>query len=159
KTRVWVVQDGDVLYIDRNGNGDLTEKDELLRADEPQDRIAREYGAEPGGHYRRWTIGDIKSADGKTKYGKLELSISGDTWHFDHRGEHLESLPQGFGLTFSDRPQDAPIVHFNGPVAAHLRTLRPLVRGQTQCLWAALGTRGLGKGAFAIIFDDKLYHE
>src|SRR5262245_12904375 len=50
KTRVWVVQDGDVLYIDRNGNGDLTEKDELLRADEPQDRIAREYGAEPGGH-------------------------------------------------------------------------------------------------------------
>src|SRR5438094_892841 len=25
KFRVWLVQDGDVLYVDRNGNGDLTE--------------------------------------------------------------------------------------------------------------------------------------
>src|SRR5207302_6716243 len=26
KARVWLVQDGDTLYVDRNGNGDLTEK-------------------------------------------------------------------------------------------------------------------------------------
>src|SRR6516162_1517208 len=25
KSRVWLVQDGDTLYVDRNGNGDLTE--------------------------------------------------------------------------------------------------------------------------------------
>src|SRR5262245_41075991 len=25
KTRVWLVQDGDTLYVDRNANGDLTE--------------------------------------------------------------------------------------------------------------------------------------
>ena len=25
KHRVWIVQDGDTLYVDRNGNGDLTE--------------------------------------------------------------------------------------------------------------------------------------
>lgn len=25
KDRVWLVHDGDVLYVDRNGNGDLTE--------------------------------------------------------------------------------------------------------------------------------------
>ena len=24
KTRVWVVRDGDTLFVDRNGNGDLT---------------------------------------------------------------------------------------------------------------------------------------
>src|SRR6476620_3324956 len=28
KTRVWLVVDGDVLYVDRNGNGDLTERNE-----------------------------------------------------------------------------------------------------------------------------------
>ena len=28
KTRVWLVRDGDLLYVDRNGNGDLTEKGE-----------------------------------------------------------------------------------------------------------------------------------
>src|SRR5438067_10518704 len=31
-TRVWLVQDGDVLYVDRNGNGDLTEPGEKVAA-------------------------------------------------------------------------------------------------------------------------------
>src|SRR5687768_2544808 len=30
--RVWLVQDGTTLYVDRNGNGDLTEKDERVEA-------------------------------------------------------------------------------------------------------------------------------
>src|ERR1700732_1954245 len=33
KTRVWLVLDGDVLYVDRNGNGDLTEAGERVTAD------------------------------------------------------------------------------------------------------------------------------
>src|SRR5262249_53623687 len=111
KTRIWLVQDGDVLYVDRNGNGDLTEKDELLRPDEPQDKIAREYGAEPGDHYRRWTVGEITSADGKTKYTRLQVDVCRDVWGIEVRTHHdLEYLPQGLDLQFADRPQDAPIV-------------------------------------------------
>src|SRR5947208_1900490 len=30
RSRVWLVQDGDVLYADRNGNGDLTEEGERV---------------------------------------------------------------------------------------------------------------------------------
>src|SRR5262245_7872130 len=30
KTRVWLVLDGDVLYVDRNGDGDLTGEDERI---------------------------------------------------------------------------------------------------------------------------------
>src|SRR5262245_37619303 len=30
KTRVWLVRDGDTLYVDRNGNGDLTEAGEAI---------------------------------------------------------------------------------------------------------------------------------
>ena len=32
KERVWLVLDGDVLYVDRNGSGDLTEADKKVRA-------------------------------------------------------------------------------------------------------------------------------
>jgi hypothetical protein len=32
KDRVWIVLDGDTLYVDKNGNGDLTEEDEGLKA-------------------------------------------------------------------------------------------------------------------------------
>ena len=33
KTRVWLVLDGEVLYVDRNGNGDLTEANERVELD------------------------------------------------------------------------------------------------------------------------------
>src|SRR5260370_27637620 len=41
KTKVWLVQDGDTLYVDRNGNGDLTEPDKKVAAEKQE-------GAEEG---------------------------------------------------------------------------------------------------------------
>jgi hypothetical protein len=35
KDRVWLVHDGDTLYVDRNGNGDLTEPGEAVAAEKP----------------------------------------------------------------------------------------------------------------------------
>jgi hypothetical protein len=35
KTRVWLVLDGDILYVDRNGNGNLTEKGKQVAALKP----------------------------------------------------------------------------------------------------------------------------
>ncbi len=37
KDRVWFVQDGDTLYVDRNGNGDLTEPDKKVAAKKRRD--------------------------------------------------------------------------------------------------------------------------
>ena len=53
KTRVWLVLDGDTLYVDRNGNGDLTEKGErfVLALDE--------YDLKRG--KRVWHVGDIEA--------------------------------------------------------------------------------------------------
>src|SRR5262249_45136652 len=33
KARVWLVLDGDTLYVDRNANGDLTEANERVKRD------------------------------------------------------------------------------------------------------------------------------
>ena len=44
KDRVWVVQDGDTLYADRNGNGDLTEAGEKVAATKPKEGVTREEG-------------------------------------------------------------------------------------------------------------------
>ena len=37
KTRVWLVQDGDTLYVDRNGDGDLTEPRKNIQAEKRDD--------------------------------------------------------------------------------------------------------------------------
>src|SRR5437667_8390513 len=38
KDRVWLVRDGDTLYVDRNGNGDLTESGEKVAAEKEPGR-------------------------------------------------------------------------------------------------------------------------
>lgn len=48
KDKVWLVQDGDVLYVDRNGDGDLTEEG---------NRVQRKEGE---GDYLAWEAGDLK---------------------------------------------------------------------------------------------------
>jgi hypothetical protein len=40
--RVWLVHDGDTLYVDRNGNGDLTDPGEKVAAEKPKDRTPEE---------------------------------------------------------------------------------------------------------------------
>src|SRR5262249_24705247 len=58
KTRVWLVKDGAVVYLDRNGNGDLTEEGERL-------------GASPGA-----SAGTITDSTGKTKYEIRQCNLT-----------------------------------------------------------------------------------
>lgn len=44
RDRVWVVNDGDTLYVDRNGDGDLTAADEKVPAEVNKLRDPAEYG-------------------------------------------------------------------------------------------------------------------
>src|SRR4029077_8172793 len=53
KTRVWLVQDGDTLYVDRNGNGDLTGDGKRVKVNQSTDS------------YRSFEAGDI-TIDGLT---------------------------------------------------------------------------------------------
>ena len=44
RDRVWLVQDGDTLYVDRNGNGDLTDPGEKVAAEKPKHGRAPDEG-------------------------------------------------------------------------------------------------------------------
>ena len=44
KDRVWLVQDGDTLFVDRNGNGDLTDPGDSVAAKKPREGVAPEEG-------------------------------------------------------------------------------------------------------------------
>ena len=63
---MWLVQDGDVLYVDRNGNGDLTEPDERIAADP-------EYGNPEDGVYQ-FKAGNLP--DGKLLHKDLRVYTS-----------------------------------------------------------------------------------
>lgn len=138
KKRVWLVQDGGALYVDRNGNGDLTEPDEKVMAEKRKDRDAddRNYTFAAGelreGGKRHLNLSALVSDLNRVTPG-AEAVLERDPKARDYRiGLEVEKpgrqglgeggrLVQGAGsdtnglLQFADRPQDAPILHFGGP--------------------------------------------
>jgi hypothetical protein len=143
KTRVWLVLDGEVLRVDRNGNGDLTEKGERFVGTKHPDCI-------------RWQIGEIVEADGRTRHSDLRIRFKSGSWHLSLRtadGLHQEVGNEIGRLRFADRAQDAPIVHFAGPLTFLLPEAREkrleFVASEEAHFIALLGTLGLGEGAAA----------
>jgi len=173
KTRVWLVQDGDVLYVDRDGNGDLTEAGKKVAA-EAQDKDQGIY---------RFRVGDI--ADGPRRHKDLSVGIAKIDYLADLE-QAVKSLlarnaqARGYGITceidmpgwkgagvggrvvqragfldgngvlqFADRPQDAPIVHFGGSWRIGLFSPQQLVVGRETDVIVGVGTPGSGAGSTA----------
>ena len=139
-TRVWLVQDGDVLYVDRNGNGDLTEPGETV----------------PSNATRQTCVaGDITCVPGKAGHTDLKLRKYGSViemslWYDDQRYNvgHQEAGP----LVFADCASEAPVAHLGGPLSIELsyfwlKAKRPV--SMSLGLRVRVGTPGLGKGVFA----------
>ena len=55
KTRIWLVQDGPTLYVDRNGNGDLTEPNEKVAAEKN--------GADAEEGTYTFKVGDVRNGE------------------------------------------------------------------------------------------------
>jgi hypothetical protein len=174
KNRFWLVQDGDTLYIDRNGNGDLTE---------PDKRVQLKTGDK---NYRNFDAGEIH--DGTLTHTGLSVSqflVSPEsvgnpkeferikkggsepwTWWVRITAERPASdsrpLPKqikyvangdGLGyLLFADKPQDAPVIHFNGPWTLGLQDIKQrLITGRETMLQIGVGTQGIGPGTFTFV--------
>jgi hypothetical protein len=137
KTRVWVVQDGNTLYIDRNGNGDLTEKGEAVVWKAGSQSMA---------------AGNVTSSDGISQYAigvrkyssSMRLSVG-----YDGNQRYLVGDPDGDPLVFSERISEAPIVHIAGPRSIELSYYG--VGGGSMALRVRVGTPGLGTGSFAAL--------
>src|SRR5262249_1027782 len=85
KTRGWLVLDGDTRFVDRNGNGDLTEKGErfVLALDE--------YDRKRG--QRVWKVGDLAASGGKVRYTDLQVS------DITEAAKHMTGLGAGHGVS------------------------------------------------------------
>ncbi len=164
--RVWLAQDGGTLYIDRNGNGDLTEGDEKVAAKECDE-------TDPEAGVFLFEAGDIQ--DGKLTHRNLRLQVS--TQHLTEapgtrayylrvemavpglqgsaiggRIYHHASAHDFHGiLAFATTPAEAPVIHFGGPLQVTFASRSPLTAGREQEVYVSVGTPGLGKGTTAFV--------
>lgn len=156
-TKVWVVFDGDALYVDTDGSGDLTAPNKYWA--QPTQLAAVCAGQRQIAHYADLPI---KERDGKTEHklnmkvdrssGAITLQVSGP------RTQYTGGIDDGI-LTAADRAADASIVHFGGTLVAmpggrHWpnTTLEPAEIEQANGilnLQVKLATPGLGRGTYA----------
>jgi len=148
KTRVWLVLDRDVLYIDRNGNGDITE---------PGERVTQHEGP-----WLTLLAGNVLDADGKTEHTNITAT------YFTHENRTIVSVAGSVGgkqrftsglVPFADRPSDAPIIHFGGALQMHIINVfksqsKPESRNR-EC-YVSVGTPGLGSETFAGLHHDSI---
>jgi hypothetical protein len=139
-TRIWMVHDGKHFYVDRNGNGDLTDAGEKVAA----------AGAHQFYGYK------IVERDGKTPHTMTVICHNDGTLHMELHGNRRQYV--GIDLmerpSWSDKPETAPVIHFGGPMSFErygpIYTIpRKEGRGIRYSLRVMLGTPGIGKGTFA----------
>jgi hypothetical protein len=144
--RVWLVQDGDALYADHNGNGDLTEAGEKVPA--AKDTGSKENGytfevgdLAVGGKIHKnlsvWlpplklyadnpslagvaAVRDAIKANPDTVVARLSVEVESARFKGAGLGGRILQLAGFYDptgvLTFAAKPADAPVVHFDGPL-------------------------------------------
>jgi hypothetical protein len=149
-SKVWMVEDGSVLYIDKNGNGDLTDdgppishsKVRTFQDDKGAANRDCEYALDEfqplGGSrqsdfcLRRWNYGDKED-----EYG---LSLKLD--------DHTPMYAGWFGTFWASSPEKASLVHFGGPLKPITLRFKEFVLGSTlDRLSIAFVNPGSGDGA------------
>jgi hypothetical protein len=162
KTHVWVVLDGDTLYIDRNGNGDLTEKGEQVKIKLRDTRAKKG----PAFNWAETDLGPVTAKDGVPRGTRLELRFS---WNPVLKQEEVSFAMKVGGKTrqfttgqenrnarkcfrFGATARKAPVVHFNGPLTLDLMT-RFMSRPDGH-LHVTVGTPGRGPGTFAHVSHE-----
>jgi hypothetical protein len=131
KTRVWVVLDGDVLYLDRNGNGDLTDPGERITSEE----VYRNHPERPDVEVmRRFELNRLKAGGGpllpcspEVEWFQVVQLVPRADWHDQAWVKLQQEQPDDFVVNtktgraqrakfrFASSPQEAPILLFDGP--------------------------------------------
>jgi hypothetical protein len=133
KTRVWLVLDGDILYLDRNGNGDLTDPGErfVVRGPGepiPQAKIWQHWGmTRPRKQPYETDDQPILSCGPEISWFDFSQIVPNEDHPNNPYSKDQKIRPisidvvtkggfqESAHLAFAERPEDAPILHFDGP--------------------------------------------
>lgn len=144
RTRVWLVQDAERIYVDRNANGDLTEPSEGI---DPTNVRAG------SSSYRdkKYAIGSLIPADKTGRHTGFEISAYGEDaspWNYVLKLKVNGKLQQfaGWKPIFKESPQKAPVFHFGGPLFAQpVRVAKFSLKEKKPELHLRFATHGLGE--------------
>ena len=127
-TKVWMVEDGKRLFVDKNANGDLTDDGPPIEPSNVRnlDANSRDFkyvldAITPtnGPRHTRFVLNRWNYNQKEDEYG-LSLWVDGD----------LPMYAGWFGTFWSTSRETAPVVHFGGPFTPHLLRRKEFTIGE-----------------------------
>lgn len=185
-TRIWVVHDRNTLYLDRNGNGDLTDADEKIVAsadrfsDSEQGEFSFDAGTITDGSLRHHRVNvsaskidrladdlpAVKALLAKNPNARgyrvaMELEMPGRTGAAaGGRVDHYTSVADLQGvLQFGETPATAPILQFRGPLKILPFGAHSFIPDRETDFILAVGTPGVGPGSTVYVAYERLIPE
>lgn len=183
--KVWLVQDGDELHLDLNGNGDLSDPGERFAAKagpatDPSDgqfhfeipeltiagrshrgfglslRKVSDRGEDP-------LLSAALKANPNFRYCSLWLDCADARWPDKGLGGRIRMIAHGSDprgcLQLGKSPAEAPILHFGGPLQLAPDRHQELVAGREHELSFAVMTPGVGAGSSVFVGYENLIPE
>lgn len=152
--KAWVILDGDILYVDANGNGDLTD-DALVRFSTAASNPPKAYVFETQGigaekDEKKWTLTVSTFPVSGTTAKALIVMATRD-------GQAQKAGPMDF--RFTDSVDTARVIHLGSEVLAVRPSLTMpsvLEEGEKVDFRVQVGTPGVGAGSFASVLNDGL---
>jgi hypothetical protein len=180
RDRVWLVRDGNILYADKNGNGDLTEVGERIVGEKDGSGVVFQVGTIKlrGREHRNvivraWKLASAGDSFSSHPAAGAALKKDRDVEMYNISAEVAVPGLKGDGddgrlvvgarmdvngpLLFGDSLRTAPVLHFGGPL--HLEaenSVTKLYRAVPHDLMLTIGTPGIGPGTFAMVSYEKL---
>jgi hypothetical protein len=117
KIPIWIVHDDDRLYVDKNGNRDLTDDGPAIEATQKRrldrtswDRnfVTAEWKMANGSHVRDFGLRNWNYSDPEDQYG-LSLTV-----------DDKVPLYAGWNALLSPSSKKAPVIHLGGPVSPQM---------------------------------------
>jgi hypothetical protein len=155
---VWLAIDGNALHIDRNSDGDFDDADEKVGAKVTEEGAVATFAAGdlpiPKLDPAELTVRLMKPPEGKAKIyvsarirrdGAPSAETDGRYYCYAGPGDAMG------GLTFSDVPASAPILHFGGPWKLWLQDKYAIAKGRDVEGYVCVGAQGVGPGSFVSV--------
>ena len=128
--RVWMVEDGKRLFVDKNANGDLTDDGPPIEPSNVRHLDANRWDFEyvldaitptNGSRHTSFVLRRWNYEDKEDSYG-LSLSVNGQ----------MPMYAGWFGTFWSTNRETAPVIHFGGPFTPKLLRRKDFTLGETQ---------------------------
>jgi len=156
-TRVWLVQDGETLYVDGNANGDLTEPGEAFAPTERSEAETVEDDKTVPYRERQYSLGQVQLPGESALRTELALTCyqfgeKPPAYVLSVRVNGTTLQYAGWEPLFAASREQAAVLHFGGPVVPQrLRNSELSLSAERQELHLRFGTPGQGEHSFVSV--------